>query len=127
MGSQPGEDAAGAETVLLIGVVWLVVGSVYCALAAFRGGALVWAEPLLPVAGAVLVVARFYAFDPYYLPTLRRFSEDGGVGSAWVYGVLVGAFVVAALVAARRRIGFVIAMPFMVVCGLTLVFEEAGH
>src|SRR5664279_1593161 len=32
---------------------------------------------LLPAAGALFVVAGFLAYDPFYLPNLRRFSEEG--------------------------------------------------
>src|ERR671914_17796 len=49
---------------------------------------------LLAAAGAGFVLARFLAYDPYYLPTLRRFSEGGNVRGAWI------ALVVAACLAA---------------------------
>ena len=48
---------------------------------------------LLMLAGALLVLAHFYSYDPYYLPTLRRISDYEDV-TEWIeitVGVAVGA------------------------------------
>ena len=40
---------------------------------------------LFSVAAASLMVARFYTFDTYYLPTLKRYSDSGVFSSTWVF------------------------------------------
>jgi hypothetical protein len=79
------------------------------------------------LASAAFVLARFYSYDPYYAPTLRRFSEDGFVPDWWVF-TLVGLAVAGALVAgARPGLGRVAGIVVPVLSALTALAEGAGH
>jgi hypothetical protein len=91
MGSEPGDEATGEDIARTGGMIALLVGMGYFAVQLPRREvALSWAAVLIPVAAVAFVTARFYSFDSYYLPTLRRFSEGGSVEEAWVYGSSVG-------------------------------------
>jgi len=45
-------------------------------------------------------VARFYSYDPYYAPTLRRMSDGGAVAGGWI-AVIVAATLVAGILVRR--------------------------
>jgi len=77
----------------------------------------------IPLAAAAWVVAHYYAFDPYYLPTHRRFSDAGSVSPYWVYGVAAAGIAVAA---ASRRTSLAAAV-YVVVCALTVIGMGIGH
>ena len=127
LGTQPGEGPAGEGLVLGLASPAMLVGVVYCAFAAIKDSATARLERLLPISAAVLVLTRFYGFDPYYLPTLRRFSDDGAISPAWIYVVVVTALIVGVLIVVRRRIGLSAAALMLLVCLGTLLFEGAGH
>jgi hypothetical protein len=87
IGSQPGEGAP-AEGVFVVGAVLaLLAAAVSCFVAGIRGRRPSRVDPLIPLTAAAFVVARYYGYDPYYAPTLRRFSDDGSVApcgcTAW--------------------------------------------
>lgn len=77
---------------------------------------------LIPSAAALVMIARYYTFDPYYAPTLRRMSDGGLVAAWWIYA-LAG---VAAASALARRL-HPLAVVSLVLCILTLLAESAGH
>jgi hypothetical protein len=54
--------------------------------------------PLVPLAAVAFVVARFYSFDPYYAPELRRMSDGGLVAPGLIYVLIVATVAVVALV-----------------------------
>jgi hypothetical protein len=82
---------------------------------------------LIPVAAAAYLLSHYYAFDSYYLPDLRRFSDDGNIAARWVYGVAACSVGVGALIALVPRIGLAL-LPFMLlVCGIFVVGEGIGH
>jgi hypothetical protein len=125
MGNEPGEDARGQAVVTLLAFGALLIGSVASVSTALRGGSgqVVF---LLPLAAAAYVVTHFYAFDPYYLPSLRRFTESG-VSATWVYGVCSSAILCAALVRFRPRVGLAITPLLLLVCGVTVIAQGVGH
>jgi hypothetical protein len=45
---------------------------------------------LLAAAGALLVLTRYYSYDPYYLPTLRRISDGENQARLLVVAALGG-------------------------------------
>ena len=112
-GSEPaGQHVVGAVTVLAI-VATVALG--------FRAPDRAFA--LVPLAAAAWMVAHYYAFDPYYLPFHRRFSDAGLVAPSLVYGlVLVG---VAVAAGSRRAPGLV--PLFVVLTGTIVLFMGAGH
>jgi hypothetical protein len=119
LGDVPGEDAPGARVVLAAALLAMLVGAgvgVAHALESRCERRVVWAA--LAPASFVFVVARLYSFDPYYLPTLRRYAE-GGVSSTWI--AVVGlASIAAALVTLRfPRGGSIWTSVVLVVAALT--------
>lgn len=105
VGEVPGDGAPGGDVVLVAGMLALLAGAVVCAFAAARERPrhrLVWI--LLAPACAAYLVARWLGFDPYYAPSLRRYSE-GVVEAPWVAVVCFVALGAAALVAAAPRLG----------------------
>lgn len=100
IGDVPGEGARGSAVVFAASVLALLVACVVSAANGLRARAArspVWS--LLAPAGAAYLVARWFAFDPYYAPTLRRYSE-GGVAGEWIVAVVLSAG--AAVVLTRR-------------------------
>lgn len=122
IGQLPGEGGPGEGVVLSVAAVAVLVG-IGVTLFASRGNHL--AAGLAPAAAA-LMVARFYSFDTYYAPNLRRMSEGGMTSARWVY-VLVGlALLSAAVTSLRPRLAFVGA-PVMFLCLITTLFADTGH
>jgi hypothetical protein len=81
----------------------------------------------LGVAAAALVIASFYAFDPYYLPTMRRYSDGGTFSPTWVYAVAGLGLLSTVLCLTRPRIGFVVNGPALLLCAFTVMFVGVGH
>src|SRR4051794_7466245 len=40
---------------------------------------------------AVFALARFYTYDSYYSPTLRRYGDGGGIQPAWMFFLVAAA------------------------------------
>ena len=125
LGSQPGDGPPDEQTVALVAVLAMLVAAGLGVLAAV--GAHVPFVPLLAPAAAAFLVARFYTFDPYYLPDLRRFSEDGMLPPALVYGVVALAVGAALLTLANRRLGAALSVPVILACALFAQVVVGGH
>ena len=69
------------------------------------------------------MVAHYYAFDPYYSPSSRRYSDAGAVSPWWVYGVVLAGVAVAAV---SRRTSL-LAPLYALVCALTVIGMGIGH
>jgi hypothetical protein len=125
LGSVPGEGAPGEGVVVLIAVLTMLVAA---GLALFAGlGARVPLLPLLPLAPAAFLVARFYTFDPYYLPTLRRFSEDGMLSPVLVFCVVAFAVGAALLTRANQRVGAALSAFAIFACAFFALVLVGGH
>ena len=128
MGSQSGDDARGQALATIAAVAALVLGIGSTAFAARRErqrGSL--PAVAVPLSAAAYLTAHFYAFDSYYLPSLRRFSDGGSVSPIWIYGVVLAAFTVAALIWRRPREGLILAPVILLVCAVTVVGLGTGH
>jgi hypothetical protein len=128
MGLEPGSEAPGQVVVTIGAFVALAAGSAMAASVAYRGypvQASRWR--LIPIAAAAYVTARFYAFDSYYLPSLRRFSEQGSVSPLWLYGVALCALLVGTALGVRPRIGLALTPFVLFACAVTVVAEGIGH
>ena len=90
MGPQGGDDPAGTTAAIIAALVAMVAGAV--ALGATVRSRL---APLVPLAAVAFVVARFYTFDSYYAPALRRMSDGGLVAPGLIYALILAAVVVA--------------------------------
>jgi hypothetical protein len=83
--------------------------------------------PLVSLAAASFVVARFYSYDPYYAPTLRRMSDGGIVSWSWIV-VLVVLAIAAAWAAYRSpRLGMVLISAVSFSTAITALLAGAGH
>jgi hypothetical protein len=82
---------------------------------------------LLGAAAAAFMVARFEGFDPYYLPSLMRYSDTGSFSPTWVYGLAAFAIVASLLSLMRPRVGFMLNSPALLLCAFTAAFFGVGH
>ena len=121
VGPQSGDDPTGTTAVVIAALVAMVAGAV--ALGASVRSRL---APLVPLAAVAFVVARFYTFDSYYAPALRRMSDGGLVAPGLIYALIVAAVVVAVLIAKRPRAAPAGAVLLVVLAFVALV-ESAGH
>ena len=125
LGSLPGEDPPGAGFFdALAALALLAAALVAVTLAGGRAPAL--SALLAPGAGAFLL-AQFHTFDPYYLPGLTRYSERNYPPSAFVFGLAAVALVVGVVTLRRRRLGLLLSVPAIALCGLTAWWSTGGH
>jgi hypothetical protein len=125
MGSRSGDEATGQAAVTIAAFVALLTGIV--ATVASRRILHRWPATLVPVAAAAYMAVHYYAFDSYYLPVLRRFSDRGYVPSAWLYGVVVAAVIVAVVIWGRPSVAPVLTPILLLICAGTVLAEGAGH
>ena len=126
MGSQPGDDAAGQQEVMILAFLAVLAGIVAAAVPR-RAPQRPWPAALIPLAAAAWMTAHFYSFDSYYLPSLTRFSQTGSVSAKWTYGVVACALVLAAVVSLRPRAGQALSPLLLLVCAGTVLAHGVGH
>jgi len=122
IGSQPGEGPAGGGLVLFLALLALFVGG-----ALLVAGVPSAASPLVPIAALAFVTARFFTYDPYYAPTLRRMSDHGLVSPAWIVLLAASALVVGVTLRRRPGAGGPLAALLLLLVALTALGEGAGH
>ena len=125
VGSLPGENARFEGIVMAPALVALVAGIVISLVRAARDRRSILAA-LFVVAAVALMLARYYTFDTYYLPTLTRYSESGTFSPTWVYGVAIACVPAWFFSLAKPRVGFVLAAVVMILCLITLSFVGIG-
>jgi hypothetical protein len=125
-GSDPGEGAPGAGIVGWLAAISLLGAAILCAVLATMRNAPRLAALLAP-ASAAFLLAYFQTFDPYYLPSLIRYSERDFVPPALVYALGAAAVAVGVLTLLRRRAGLVLSVPTILVCGLAAVWASISH
>jgi hypothetical protein len=125
MGSLSGQEAPGQAAVTIAAMLALLTGIV--ATVVSRRILHRWPAALIPVAGATYMVAHYYAFDSYYLPTLRRFCDGGAVPAAWVYGIALAAVVVAFAIRRRPSTAPILTPLVLLVCAVTVLAQGTGH
>ena len=121
IGPAPGDGVAGDDWVRLAAIAAMLLGVVL----AFgnRGLTLEFA----PVAAAAFVVASFYTYDPYFAPSLRRYSDNGVVPTWWiavVAAVAVTNSAVSLRVGSGRRI---LTAAVLLLCLFTGALAVDGH
>jgi hypothetical protein len=132
LGAEPGNGAPFTRIVLIAALAVLVCGAALLAAsvssritgAAVRPSA---STVLAAPAAALLVVARFSAFDPYYAPDLHRMWEGGLVGPGWIGLVASGGALAGLAVARAGRAGLAVAGPALWACGGTTLAAGLGH
>jgi hypothetical protein len=125
MGSQPGDDAPAQGVVTIAAFLALLTGIVATLIS--RRILRRWPATLVPIAAAAYMVAQYYSFDSYYLPSLRRFSDAGSISSIWVYGVAIAALIVALAIRRRPSVAPVLTPILLLICGGTVVAQGFGH
>jgi hypothetical protein len=73
------------------------------------------------------MTTRFYTYDPYYLPTLRRYSEGGAVAAGWILSMLAVSIVVGVSSRLRPRAGSIATAFMLPLLLLTFAFASDGH
>jgi hypothetical protein len=73
------------------------------------------------------MLARYYSFDPYYAPALRRMSDGGVVAPLWVYAVTAVTIPCVAALVLRPREAAGPAAFAVLACAATVFFAAAGH
>ena len=128
LGSQPGDEARGQAIVTIAALLGLAAGMGIGAAAVLgQGSVRRWPALLIPAAAAAYLASHYYAFDSYYLPTLRRFSDDGSIAASWIYAVAGCALAVAGVIALAPRTGLAL-LPFVLLaCGIFVVGQGIGH
>ena len=128
MGTVPGDGPTGEGWVQLAALLAMIAGAV---LASTRDAAAI----TVPLAAAAFVAARFYTYDDYYLPTLRRISDHGTPSSSWIYTVVAAAGVAATCAIVRALTGRGLGAPVtrglsaivVILCAFTTFIEGIGH
>jgi hypothetical protein len=127
MGSLPGEGPPGSKLVGLAAAAGSLGAALVSAALIRAGRAAPAFSALLAPAAGVYLLARFYTFDSYYLPSLIRYSKRDFVPPVVVF-VLVGLSLAAGLVTLRRRrAGLALSVPLILACALTAFLAGAGH
>ncbi|MGH3102772.1 MAG: hypothetical protein ACRDN6_01575 [Gaiellaceae bacterium] len=128
IGPLPGEGRREEEQVLLVAVVALLVGAVLAASHAFGPRIKTAAtESMIPLAAATFMTGRFYSFDPYYAPTLRRMSDGGFVAPWWFFTLLACSLLAGVLTKARPRVGSSVVAVVVPLCAVTAIAMGLGH
>jgi hypothetical protein len=125
-GSAPGKGVEGEGTVAAVAGLTMLVGAAVAGVHATRPR-FPWAVALFAPAAAAFMTTRFYTYDPYYLPTLRRYSDGGAVPAGWILSMLAVSIVVGVSSRLRPRAGSIataIMLPWLL---LTFVFASDGH
>lgn len=128
MGKGPGGEPAGSEIVALTVLLAFMIGIIASVSCAFRQGT-EWKSvaPLIAPAAAAFAAARFFALDPYYLPTLRRMSDGGLVAGRWIVALVVLALLTGVVTKIKPRIGIFVTSIVLALGAHTSMIEGAGH
>ncbi len=132
VGPQPGDPPAGSTLVVGVTLVALLVMGAVLLLAAplsrrGRGG---WGRVAVPVAGwaaGAFLVARFYSYDPYYAPALRRMADGGMIPGRWVVLLLVATLAAGLLARRSSRAGFAASAVGVWAIAFTAAVVGLGH
>jgi hypothetical protein len=123
LGTTPGDDPPG-QALVFAATVAMLAGAVVLPVV---GRDLPRAFGLsLALAAGAFAIAHFLAFDPYYAPTLRRYSDGGAVDAATAAAASAG--VLAASVAAlrwRRAAAILLAIATLILAAI--VVTMGGH
>jgi hypothetical protein len=120
-GPEPGDDATGQAVVGPTMFVAFVVGIGAAAVGRKRVAA------LLAPAAALLVTVGFYTYDPYYAPSLRRYSDGGAVAPSAIFVMLAVSLGVGLATWRWPRRGGLLTAFALVFCGLVGLAAGDGH
>ena len=127
--TQP-NDTDGDRVLLLAFVALLGSGVLFLAagvVTPIRAALPVTLVRLVDIAAMGFVVARWYSYDPYYLPALRRMSEGGLLTGWWVLVLIAYTAGVVFSFRGSRSAGVVLSGVLVWVCMLSAFFAALGH
>jgi hypothetical protein len=82
---------------------------------------------LLAPAAACFVVPLYFTFDPYYAPSLRRYSDGGMFPPGWIVAVAAAAIVAGVLTWLVPRVGAPASALVLLALAFTAVLMVGGH
>lgn len=127
MARLPGDAPTGSTFAVSLGMLALVTGAGLLITLAAAGSFPQPAVSLIPPLSVAFVGARLLAFDPYFLPSLRRFADGGLIRRPWV-AILAGlAMIAGILVWSAPRSGQVATALVMLLCAATVFLSGVGH
>jgi hypothetical protein len=127
LGDVPGEGPPGSQAVGFAAGVAVAAAAVLALTLMPRGNEGTPLAALLAPAAAAFMVAHFYTYDAYSLPTLIRHSERDFVPTPVVFGLAALAAGLGLTTLLKRRLGLVLTVPAVLLCGLTAWFSGLGH
>jgi hypothetical protein len=123
----PGKGPAGSDSAVIAALLAMLAGAGLSAALAFSSGAAGVLAAALAPASAVFMTARFYTYDPYYAPTLRRMSDGGVISETWTFGLLLAALLAGLCTRLWPPLGHAVTVPLILLCAFTTVFQGTGH
>jgi hypothetical protein len=127
LGDLPGDGPPGSELAGLIAGAAVAASIFLAAILARHGDHGTPLAALLAPAAAAFMVAHFYTYDAYSRPTLIRHSERDFVPTSVVFANAAFAVGVGVIMVLRRRLGLVLTVPAVLLCGLTAWYSGLGH
>ncbi len=126
IGSLPGDGPPGETVAAAAWILASLAGGVLAVVYVVRPGRPGPVYLLAPASGASMT-AFFYDYDPYYAPSLRRYSDHGAAAASWIFLVLGIAVAVGVIAFRARRLGAALT-PFALLLALaTALVAGDGH
>ncbi len=125
-GGQSGDGISGERAVAGVAALAMLVGAALAGVHATRP----WrpsAVALFAPAAAAFMVTRFYTYDPYYLPTLRRYSDGGAISPTWILTLLAVSIGVGVLTRLSPRLGSLATALTLLLVLVTFTLASDGH
>jgi hypothetical protein len=122
VGPEPGDGVAGSGVVQVVALLAMLGAAALAPTHGLRP----WPAALFAPAAAAFLVAFFFTYDPYFAPTLRRYS-DGNVGARWIVVVAAAALADGVLTRLQPRVGRVMTSAVVLVVLATTVLAGDGH
>jgi len=126
-GHQPGEAPPGSVLAGFVAGGAVGAAALLAGILVRRRDAASQLAALLAPAAAAFMVAHFYTYDAYSLPTLIRLSERDFVPIPAVFGIAAFAAGAGLITLLRRPFGLVLTVPAVLFCGVTAWFSGLGH
>ncbi|MGH2963953.1 MAG: hypothetical protein ACRDMH_01045 [Solirubrobacterales bacterium] len=127
-GGGHGRNIAPADPVTPVASLMMLLGAALAVVHVSRP----WAPSAVALyapAAAAFMVASFYTYDPYYLPTLERYSDGGtgGTPASWIFVVLAVSLAVGVLAHLHPRAGSIATAPTLFLVLVSVSFLGYGH
>ena len=126
LGAEPGEGARFEGFVMAAAAIAMIASVVVSLMLARRKRRSLPAS-LFAVTVAVLMVAHYYTFDPYDLPSLIRYADSGNFSPGWVFSLALAGALASLLSLARPPFGLMATAVVIPLCLFTIVFAGFGH